>query len=206
MILNTLTILHVVLSLIGIGSGVVATHRLLKAKTPGRWTQIFLATTATTSVTGFLFPLQGVTPAQVLGVLSLIALINREPFDLSVPLSRDLAPDLSDHSRDGALFQRFRAGRSALSSGSGAARRGSDPVGTAFPDSSDRRVAVVHGDWNSRGESKATSRANPVTPQSQRKLTNENQNISWAAARVVVVRSVAARDAHTPRGDAWRSG
>jgi hypothetical protein len=75
MILNALTILHVVLSLIGIGSGGVATYRLLKAKTPGRWTEVFLATTAATSITGFLFPLHGVTPAQVVGVLSLIALI-----------------------------------------------------------------------------------------------------------------------------------
>ena len=75
MILNALTIFHVVLSLIGIGSGVVAIYGLLKAKTPGRWTQAFLATTAATSITGFLFPFHGVTPAQVLGVLSLVALI-----------------------------------------------------------------------------------------------------------------------------------
>ena len=75
MILNALTVVHVVLSLIGIGSGVVAIHGLLKAKTLGRWTQTFLATTAATSITGFLFPFHGVTPAQVLGVLSLIALI-----------------------------------------------------------------------------------------------------------------------------------
>ena len=66
---------HVVLSLAGIGSGVVAIYGLLKAKTPGRWTQAFLATTAATSLTGFLFPFHGVTPAQVLGVLSLIAVI-----------------------------------------------------------------------------------------------------------------------------------
>ncbi|MCU1338611.1 MAG: rane protein, partial [Bryobacterales bacterium] len=62
MILNALTIFHVVLSLIGIGSGVVAIYRLLKAKTPGRWTQTFLAMTAATSLTGFLFPFQGLTP------------------------------------------------------------------------------------------------------------------------------------------------
>jgi hypothetical protein len=75
MILNVLTVVHVVLSVIGIGSGVVALYGLLKAKTPGRWTQAFLATTAATSLTGFLFPFHGVTPAQVLGVLSLIVLI-----------------------------------------------------------------------------------------------------------------------------------
>jgi hypothetical protein len=39
MILNALTVVHVVLSLIGIGSGVVAIHGLLKAKTLDRWTQ-----------------------------------------------------------------------------------------------------------------------------------------------------------------------
>ncbi|HEX4229603.1 MAG TPA: hypothetical protein VHZ07_13105 [Bryobacteraceae bacterium] len=75
MIVNALTSFHVALSLIGIGSGVVAIYGLLKAKTPGRWTRVFLATTAATSITGFLFPFHGVTPAQVLGVLSLIALI-----------------------------------------------------------------------------------------------------------------------------------
>ena len=75
MILNALTVVHVVLSLIGIGSGVVAIYASMKAKTSGRWTDAFLATTAATSITGFLFPFHGVTPAQVLGVLSLIALI-----------------------------------------------------------------------------------------------------------------------------------
>ena len=75
MILNAFTAFHVVLSLAGIGSGVVVIYALLKAKTPGRWTQAFLATTAATSITGFWFPFHGVTPAQVLGVLSLVALI-----------------------------------------------------------------------------------------------------------------------------------
>ena len=75
MILNAFTAFHVVLSLVGIGSGVVAIYGLLKAKTPDRWTQSFLATTAATSLTGFLFPFHGLTPAQVLGVLSLTVLI-----------------------------------------------------------------------------------------------------------------------------------
>jgi hypothetical protein len=74
-ILNAFTAFHVVLSLVGIGSGVVAIYGLLKAKTPDRWTQSFLATTAATSLTGFLFPFHGLTPAQVLGVLSLTVLI-----------------------------------------------------------------------------------------------------------------------------------
>jgi hypothetical protein len=91
MILNAFTAFHVVLSLVGIGSGVVAIYALLKAKTPGRWTQAFLATTAATSITGFLFPFHGVTPAQVLGLLSLMAFANGEPSDVSLPPPRDLA-------------------------------------------------------------------------------------------------------------------
>ena len=75
MMLNALTIFHVALSLIGIGSGVVAIYGLLKAETSSRWTPAFLTTTTATSLTGFLFPFHGVAPAQVLDFLSLIALI-----------------------------------------------------------------------------------------------------------------------------------
>jgi hypothetical protein len=75
MILNALTSFHAVLSLMGIGSGVVAIYELLKTKTPARWTHAILAATAATSLMGLLFPFHGVTPAQVLGVLCLIALI-----------------------------------------------------------------------------------------------------------------------------------
>jgi hypothetical protein len=41
MILNALAIFDVVVSLVGIGSGVAAAYELLKAKTPGGWTQAF---------------------------------------------------------------------------------------------------------------------------------------------------------------------
>jgi len=75
MILNAFTVFHVVLSLIGVGSGVVVIYGLIKAKMLGGWTKLFLATTAATSLTGFLFPFHGFTPAQALGVLSLIVLL-----------------------------------------------------------------------------------------------------------------------------------
>jgi hypothetical protein len=75
MILNAFTVFHVGLSLIGIGSGLVVIYGLLKARPLPGWTKLFLATTAATSLTGFLFPFQAFTAAQVLGVLSLIALM-----------------------------------------------------------------------------------------------------------------------------------
>ena len=75
MIVNAFTLLYVALSLIGIASGIAVTAGLLAGKAFSRWTKTFWVTTAATSFTGFLFPFHGVTPAQLLGVLSLVVLL-----------------------------------------------------------------------------------------------------------------------------------
>jgi hypothetical protein len=74
MSLSTFTLLHVVISLIGIATGCVVTYGLLRRTNFPSWTALFLTSTILTSVTGFLFPIEKVTPGLVLGVLSLIAL------------------------------------------------------------------------------------------------------------------------------------
>ncbi len=71
----TFTLLHVLISLVGIGSGLVVMYGLLKARRLDRWTAVFLATTALTSLTGFLFPNEHITPGIVIGVLSIIVLL-----------------------------------------------------------------------------------------------------------------------------------
>jgi hypothetical protein len=73
--MDTFTIVHVVLSLIGILSGLVVLYGLFTANRMNGWTMLFLITTVATSVTGFGFPFQGVTPAIILGILSLIVLL-----------------------------------------------------------------------------------------------------------------------------------
>lgn len=75
MLLNAFTLFHVVLSLIGIGASVVVIYGLINARMVPGWTKLFLATTAATSVTGFLFPFHGFTPGLALGVMSLIVLL-----------------------------------------------------------------------------------------------------------------------------------
>ena len=70
----TFTQLHVLISLLAIGSGMVVVWGFWNAKSLARWTAFFLATTALTSLTGFLFPFKGVTPGIVVGVLSIILL------------------------------------------------------------------------------------------------------------------------------------
>jgi hypothetical protein len=74
MSLSTVTILHVLISLVGIASGLLVVYGLLRGKRFDGATAIFLATTILTSVTGFLFPFEHLLPSHVLGVLSLVAL------------------------------------------------------------------------------------------------------------------------------------
>jgi hypothetical protein len=90
--ITALTIVHVAISLVGIGAGFVVMWGLLVSKRLSTWTGIFLAATTATSVTGFLFPIQGITPALALGIISLIvlapALAARYYYDLVGPWRR----------------------------------------------------------------------------------------------------------------------
>jgi hypothetical protein len=72
--MTTLTFVHVLLSLIGILSGLIVLFGMFSSKRMDGMTGLFLATTVLTSVTGFFFPNSTITPGIVLGVLSLIAL------------------------------------------------------------------------------------------------------------------------------------
>jgi len=72
--LHIFTIVHVVISLIGIASGLVITFGLLVARKLHRWSVLFLISTVATSATGFFFPFHGITPAIVVGIISLVLL------------------------------------------------------------------------------------------------------------------------------------
>jgi len=73
--LPTYTFVHVVVSLAGIVSGLFVAYGLLASKRFDSWTLLFLAATVATSVTGFIFPFHGFTPAIGVGILSMILLI-----------------------------------------------------------------------------------------------------------------------------------
>jgi hypothetical protein len=74
MILSAFTFFHVVLSLVGIGSGFVVMYGLLISRRLDGWTTLFLTTTVATSVTGFLFPIHHFTPGLGVGIIPLIVL------------------------------------------------------------------------------------------------------------------------------------
>src|SRR5437016_4215798 len=71
---ETLLVVHVVISLIGIASGVVVVHGLLIGRPYAGWTVVFLATTVLTSVTGFPLPATQLLPSHIVGVISLVLL------------------------------------------------------------------------------------------------------------------------------------
>jgi hypothetical protein len=72
--IENFTILHVAISLIGIVSGLIVLFGMLGARRLPGWTALFLATTVLTSVTGFMFPINGLTPAIAVGVISIVIL------------------------------------------------------------------------------------------------------------------------------------
>jgi hypothetical protein len=89
---STYTLLHVLISLIGIGSGIVVLWGMIRDKALDGITAIFLITTVLTSLTGFGFPFHHVTPGIIVGAISLvllaIAILARYGFQLSGPWRR----------------------------------------------------------------------------------------------------------------------
>lgn len=71
---ESFTILHVIISLAAILSGIVVAAAMRRSLVVPRWTALFLATTIATSVTGFFFHSKSFGAPHAVGVLSLIIL------------------------------------------------------------------------------------------------------------------------------------
>ena len=71
MILQIYTIIHTLISLIAIFTGIVVVFGMLAGAQLNGWTKWFLITAVATTVTGFFFPFHGFTPAIGLGIISL---------------------------------------------------------------------------------------------------------------------------------------
>jgi hypothetical protein len=63
MSIGAFTLLHVVITLVAIGSGLIAVGGMFASRRLPGTTALFLLTTLLTSLTGFLFPIHGFTPA-----------------------------------------------------------------------------------------------------------------------------------------------
>jgi hypothetical protein len=74
MSIPTFTLLHVLVSLVGILAGLVVVFGMFASKRYERWTALFLATTVLTSASGFFFPRDHILPSHIVGVISLVVL------------------------------------------------------------------------------------------------------------------------------------
>jgi hypothetical protein len=73
--LQTYTLIHVLISLVGIGSGLIVLLGLRGGKRLDGWTGLFLIATVLTSVTEFGFPFHKLLPSHIVGILSLVVLL-----------------------------------------------------------------------------------------------------------------------------------
>jgi hypothetical protein len=89
MILEIYTIVHTLISLVAIFTGLVVVFGVLGGKRLDGWTKWFLITAVATSITGFFFPFHGFTPAIGLGIISLpflaLTIFARYPKHLAGP-------------------------------------------------------------------------------------------------------------------------
>jgi len=72
---SLLTIVHTILSFIAIGFGIIATVGLFGGDHSSRWTRGFFFTAVAVTLTGFIFPFTGVTPAFATGIVSTVILL-----------------------------------------------------------------------------------------------------------------------------------
>jgi len=89
MILQIYTIIHTLISLVAIFTGLVVVLGMLGGKRLDGWTKWFLITAVATTITGFFFPFHGFTPAIGLGIISLpflaLTIFARYPKHLAGP-------------------------------------------------------------------------------------------------------------------------
>jgi len=71
MIVQIYTIIHTLISLVAIFTGLVVVFGMIGGERLDNWTKWFLVTAVATTITGFFFPFNGFTPAIGLGIISL---------------------------------------------------------------------------------------------------------------------------------------
>jgi hypothetical protein len=74
-LLDIYTLIHVAISLVGIVSGLIVLFGMFGGKRLNGPTLLFLIATVLTSVTGFGFPFEHLSPPHIVGIISLVVLL-----------------------------------------------------------------------------------------------------------------------------------
>ena len=146
MSVGAFTILHVIITLVAIGSGLIVVGGMFASDRLPVTTALFLFTTALTSVTGFLFPIHGFTPALGVGILACVVLAVALFALYKEHLVGPMALDLRDHRCCVALFERLCSSRAELRESISPQCVGSDAVRAAVCRYAGRRVGDLRSD------------------------------------------------------------
>src|SRR5208282_1324935 len=144
--------IHVILSLVGILSGLVVLYRLLFGGDSGAWTALFLITTILTSLSGFPLPPFGFDPPGAIGVLSLILLLGAVVAYYAFHLVGIWRLIYVGCAVAALLSQCVRPRRAGLPEGSVPARSGAHRVRAAVRHRSRDRAAGFHRAWRIGGD------------------------------------------------------
>lgn len=72
--MTLLTFVHVLISLVGLGSGFVVLAGMLTARRLDGWHTLFLSSTVATSLSGFILPADRFLPSHAIGIVSIVVL------------------------------------------------------------------------------------------------------------------------------------
>ncbi len=144
MSLSTFTTFHVILSLVGIVSGLVVLFGMFGSKKMPGCTAIFLLTTVLTSATGFLFPRGPLLPSHIVGIVSLVILADRDYRVVRRQACGLVAMDLRGHGGDRSVPERIRPGCAAIRQVRAAQKARTDAIGAAVCHRARDRVADIH--------------------------------------------------------------
>ncbi len=117
--LHAFTVLHVIITLVELFAGAVVVLKMVGGS-PSRLNGLFLITGALTTLTGFLFPFHGMTPAIVLGFYQSSVSAAGSCCLVYRACARSVAGDLCPLCAGRALFRRVRCGRAVVPEDSGA--------------------------------------------------------------------------------------
>jgi hypothetical protein len=134
------TIVHVVISLMAIASGIVVLIGMFGSRRLPGWTAFFLLMTTLTSLTGFLFPIRGFTPALGTGIVSCVLLALALYALYGKRLAGRMALDLRCHCLERILSQRAGPDRASVPEIAVPQAAGADPVRAAVPDRASYRA------------------------------------------------------------------
>jgi hypothetical protein len=141
---STFTLVHVVLSLVGIFAGLVVVFGMFGSKKLDGWTALFLATTVLTSVTGFFFPFDKILPSHIVGIISLVVLA----IAILALYALHLAVDLRGKRSAGSLFECLRGSRPGVPEAPAFGVAGADTIRAAIPDRAGRRAGDIRRAWH----------------------------------------------------------